>query len=72
MGIPIQNTYVCIFTQFCRWPGIISTRSWWHGIYGKKTKGRIWKMGLAVNLEKTKYVCMGEGKEIFKFDSGEK
>ena len=26
MGIPIQNTYVCIFTQFCRWPGSIGTR----------------------------------------------
>jgi hypothetical protein len=25
---------------------------------------------LAINLEKTKYVCMGEGKEILKFDSG--
>jgi len=29
------------------------------------------KLGLAINLEKTKYVCMGEGKEILKFDSGE-
>ena len=24
------------------------------------------KWGLAVNLEKTKYICMGEGIEIFK------
>ena len=26
MGIPTQNTYVCIFTQFYRWPGSIGTR----------------------------------------------
>ena len=62
MAIPIQNIYIYIFTQFCRWPGITGTWSWWHGIYGKKTKEGIWKMGLAINLEKTKYVCMGEGK----------
>ena len=29
------------------------------------------KWGLGINLEKTKYVCMGEGKEILKFDGGE-
>ena len=30
------------------------------------------KWWLAVNLEKTKYMYMGEGKEILKFDSGKK
>jgi len=39
-----NSKHLCIVTQFCRWSGIISTRSWWHGIYGKKTKGRILKM----------------------------
>jgi len=29
------------------------------------------KWGLAINLEKTKYVCMGEGKEFLKSDGGE-
>jgi hypothetical protein len=29
------------------------------------------KWGLTTNSEKTKYVWMGEGKEILKFDSGE-
>jgi DNA-directed RNA polymerase subunit RPC12/RpoP len=28
-------------------------------------------LGLIINSEKTKYVCMGEGKEILKFDGGE-
>jgi hypothetical protein len=26
------------------------------------------KWGLAINLEKTKYVCIGEGQETLKFD----
>jgi hypothetical protein len=29
------------------------------------------KWGLTINLEKTKYVCIGEGKETLKFDGGE-
>jgi hypothetical protein len=29
------------------------------------------KWGLAINLEKTKYVCMREGKEILKYEGGE-
>ena len=38
---------------------------------GKKTKEEYEKWGLTINLEKTKYVCVGEGKEILKFDGGE-
>jgi len=34
----------------------------------RKLKDEYEKWGLAINLEKTKYVCMGEGKEILKFD----
>ena len=49
-----HSIHICIFTQFCRWPGIISTRSRWHGIYGKKTKGRIWKMGIGRKFRKKK------------------
>ena len=41
----------------------------------RKLKEEFGKLGLAINLEKTKhvreYVCMGEGKEIWKFDGGE-
>ena len=37
----------------------------------RKLKEEYEKWGLAVNLEKTKYVCMGEGKEILKFDGRE-
>jgi hypothetical protein len=29
------------------------------------------KWGLTINLEKTKYVCIGERREILKFDGGE-
>ena len=65
-----NSKHICILTQSCRWPGIISTRSWWHGVYGKKTKGRKQKMGTCHKLKK-KYVCIGEGKEILKFDGGE-
>ena len=38
----------------------------------RKVKEEYEKWGLAINLEKTKYVCMGEGKEILKSDGGEK
>jgi hypothetical protein len=38
----------------------------------RKLKEKYKKWGLAINLEKTKYVCIGEGEEILKFDGGEK
>jgi hypothetical protein len=37
----------------------------------RKLKEKYEKWGLTINLEKTKYVCMGEGREILKFDGGE-
>jgi len=37
----------------------------------RKRKEEYEKWGLAINLEKTKYVCMGKGKEILKFDGRE-
>ena len=37
----------------------------------RKLKEEYEKWRLAVNLEKTKYVCVGERKEILKFDGGE-
>ena len=47
-----QNT--CIFTQFCRWPGSIGTRPW-YGIYSKKAKGRIFRMGTHYKFRKKLY-----------------
>ena len=38
----------------------------------RKLKEEYEKWGLTTNLEKTKYVCMVERKEILKFDGGEK
>ena len=37
----------------------------------RKLKEEYEKWGLTINLEKTKYVCMGKGKEILKFNGGE-
>jgi hypothetical protein len=37
----------------------------------RKLKEEYEKWGLTINLEKTKYVYMGEGREILKFDGGE-
>jgi hypothetical protein len=37
----------------------------------RKLKEEYEKWGLTMNLEKTKYVSIGEGKESLKFDSGE-
>ena len=37
----------------------------------RKLKEEYEKWGLTINLEKTKYICMGERKEILKFDGGE-
>jgi hypothetical protein len=37
----------------------------------RKLKEEYEKWGLTINLEKTKYICIGEEKESLKFDSGE-
>ena len=37
----------------------------------RKLKEEYEKWGFAVNLEKTIYICAGEGKEILKFGGGE-
>ena len=67
-----NSKHICIFTQFCRWPGIISTDHDDMAYMARKLNEEYEKWGLAINLEKTKYVCMGERKEILKFDGGEK
>jgi hypothetical protein len=40
-------------------------------LMASKLKEEYEKWGLAINLEKTKYECMGERKEILKSDGGE-
>ena len=37
----------------------------------RKLKEEYEKWGLTMNLEKTKYICMGEEKESLKFDNRE-
>jgi hypothetical protein len=37
----------------------------------RKLKEEYEKWGFAINLEKTEYVCIEEGKEILKFGGGE-
>jgi hypothetical protein len=37
----------------------------------RKLKEEYEKWGFTMNLEKTNYICIGEGKESLKFDSGE-
>jgi hypothetical protein len=37
----------------------------------RKLKEEYKKWGLTMNIEKTKYICIGEEKESLKFDSGE-
>ena len=36
----------------------------------RKLKEEYEEWGLTINLEKTKYICIGEGKKSLKFDGG--
>ena len=70
MGIPIQNTllYSLSFAD----DQVLLTQDHDDMEYMvRKLKEENEKWGLAINLEKTKYVCVGEGKETLKFDGGE-
>jgi len=70
MGIPVQNTYVYSFS-FAD-DHVLSAKDHDDMEYmARKLKEEYEKWGLTINLEKTKYVCMGEGKETLKFDGGE-
>jgi len=70
MGIPIQNT--CVYSFSFADGQVLLVRD--HGdmeYMARKLKEEYEKWGLAINLQKTKYVCMGAGKETLKFDGGE-
>jgi hypothetical protein len=70
MGIPIQNTYVHSF-NFADDQVLLSQDNYDKEYMARKLKEEYEKWGLATNLEKTKYVCMGVGKETLEFDDRE-
>jgi hypothetical protein len=70
MGISIQNTYVYSL-NFADDQVLLAQDHDDMEYMARKLKEVYEKWGLAIHLEKTKYVCMGERKEIFKFDSRE-
>ena len=70
MYIPIQKTYV--YSLNFADEQVLSAQDHDDMEYmARKLKEGYEKWGLAINSEKTKYVCMGEEKEILKFDGGE-
>jgi len=70
MGIPIRNTYVYSLS-FADEQVLLAQDYDGMEYMARKLKEEYEKWGLAKNIEKVKYVCMGEGKEILKFDGGE-
>jgi len=66
MGIPIQNSLNFAFDQVLLAQDLDDMQ-----YMARKLKEEYEKWGLTINLEKTKYVCLGEGKEILKFEGGE-
>jgi hypothetical protein len=70
MGIPIQNTYVYSI-NFADDQVLLAQDHDDMEYMARKLKEEYEKWGLTINLEKTKYVCIGERREILKFDDGE-
>ena len=70
MGIPIQNTYVYSL-NFADDQVLLAQDHDDMEYMARKLKEGYEKRGLTMNLEKTKYVCLGEGKEILKSEGGE-
>ena len=77
-GTTIQNThthtYIYIFTyslNFANDQVLLAKDHDDQEYMARKLKEELKKWGLAINLEKTKHVCMGERKEILKFNCGE-
>jgi hypothetical protein len=68
MGIPIQNTRILNFADD---QVLIAQDHDDMEFMARKLKDEYEKWGLAMNLEKTKYICIGEEKESLKFDSRE-
>ena len=70
MGIPIQNTYVYSL-NFADDQVLLAQDHDDMEYMARKLKEEYEKWGLTINLEKTKYICIGEEKETLKFDGGE-
>ena len=71
MGIPVQNTHVYSL-NFADDQVLIAQDHDDMEFMARKLKEVYEKWGLTMNLEKTKYICIGEEKESLKFDSGDK
>jgi glutamine cyclotransferase len=69
--VSTQNTYVCSL-NFADEQILLAKDHDDVEYMARKLKEEHENWGLAINLEKTKYVFMGEGKEILKFDGGKK
>ena len=69
MGIPIQHTY--LYSLNFADDRVLAQDHDDLECIARKLKEEYEKWELAINLEKTKYGCMGKGKEIIKFDDGE-
>ena len=70
MGIPIQNTHI-YWLNFADDQVLLAHDHDDMEYMARKLKEEYEKWGLTINLEKTKYICMGERKEILKFEGGE-
>jgi hypothetical protein len=70
MGIPIQNTHMYSL-NFADDQVIIAQDHDDMEFMAQKLKEEYEKWGLTMNLEKTKYICIGEEKGSLKFDSRE-
>ena len=71
MGIPIQDTHVYSH-NFADDQVLIAQDHDDIEFMTRKLKEEYEKWGLTMNLEKTKYICIGEEKESLKFDGRER
>ena len=70
MGIPIQNTYVYSLNFADDQVVLVQDHDdTEHTARMLKEEYEEW--GLTINLEKTEYICIGEGKESLKLEGGE-
>jgi hypothetical protein len=69
MGVPIQNTHV--YSLNFADDQVLIAQDHDMEFIAQKLNEEYEKWGLTMNLEKTKYICIGEEKESLKFDSGE-
>src|SRR5215510_8052064 len=70
MCIPIHNTYVYSLS-FADDQVLLAQDHDDMEYMARKLREEYEKWGLTINLEKTRYICIGEEKETLKFDGGE-